>query len=94
MVKSIGTLASESSVGYVYKRWSLVFAIIGSLPGLKRHFSGVTNLPTISAGRFTGRLHGGMNFPNWIARHVLSPVRLIFGRVAEVPKRFADDCHD
>jgi len=54
----------------------------------------VTNLPTISAGRFTGRLHGGMNFPNWIARHVLSPVRLIFGRVAEVPKRFADDCHD
>ena len=39
MVKSIGTLASESSVGYVYQRWSLILAIIGSLPGLKRRFS-------------------------------------------------------
>ena len=36
----------------------------------------------------------GMSFPNRIARHVLSPVRLIFGRVVEVPKRFAEDCHD
>ena len=94
MVKSIVTLASESSVGHEYKLPSLVFAIIGSLPGLNGIFTGVTSLPTKSAVRFTGRLHGGMNFPTWIARPVLSPVRLMFGRVAEVPKRFADDCHD
>jgi hypothetical protein len=38
MVKSIDTLASESSVGYVYKRWSLVFAIIGTHSGFETGF--------------------------------------------------------
>jgi hypothetical protein len=38
MVKSIVTLASESSVGYGYQRWSLILAIIESLPRFKTSF--------------------------------------------------------
>jgi hypothetical protein len=45
----------------------------------KRHFFRRGYLPTKSAVRFTGRLHGGMNFPTRIARPVLSPVRLCLG---------------
>jgi hypothetical protein len=38
MVKSIGTLASESSVGYVYKRWSRVFRDYREPSGFKTAF--------------------------------------------------------
>jgi hypothetical protein len=37
-LKVIGTLASESSVGYGYEWCSRIFAITGSVSGLKRHF--------------------------------------------------------
>jgi hypothetical protein len=35
-----------------------------------------------------------MNFPNSLLRNILSAVRLIFGSVANVPKRLADNRDD
>ena len=34
--------------------------------------------------------HHRVNLPNSTFRHVLSPIRLIFGRMADIPKCFAD----
>src|SRR5205809_8013674 len=35
-----------------------------------------------------------MNLPNCTLRRVLSPIRLIFGRVPDIPERLADYCDD
>ena len=50
MIKSIGTLASES------------------LGVRKRHFSDVTNLPAVSAGRFTPLAAHSANNAAWLVR--------------------------
>ena len=38
--------------------------------------------------------HRRMNFPNSTARHVLLPVALVFRSVADIPKRFTNNCDD
>src|SRR5262249_40050656 len=39
--------------------------------------------------------HHGMNLPNSVVRHVLSPVALIFRSMAYIPERFAKNhCND
>src|SRR5207253_1025318 len=38
--------------------------------------------------------HYRMNLPNSTFRHVLSTIRLIFGRVPDIPKCLADYCDD
>jgi hypothetical protein len=49
-----------------------------------------------SEGALVARLyfHHRMNLPNSVARHVLSPVTLIFRSMTYVPERFTDDSDD
>jgi hypothetical protein len=40
------------------------------------------------------QLHCGMNFPNGVIGQSLSPIRSIFGSMADVPKRFSNHGHN